>query len=461
MPDLLDDHVGVVDRAVIGALLDHGDAERPLAPPRLLVGDQRVIANFFSDALLVERLVEYGPDQSMGVAVGLEKDRNAAADEERAVMRRLVVVAIEQHEVALGDQGGQHDLVRRRGAVEHEIGLLGSKDRGGLLLRLERRAFMDEQVAQFEHGIVEVVTEYGLAEMLDEDAADRAAVVEDAAVVAGAGPQLIAALAVVDQRAEERRLQRLRILLEPAHQVGGDEFRRLLGEEDVTVDVVEHLDRDVLEPLAPHQHDDRHFEAAPAHQVDQRRGLAFETLLAPVHHHAADGGVGLHRNLGILDPPRPHHLEAELLDGDGDLPEPQPFQVLGVECRRADEKRETPEEIHAPAFSERPVQRHPPDAAAALHSVEQYENQMTAPVEGARALYVRGDTRFAPRAHPAIADHMDYPADHTPVVHARNATRPREKGFNALKLSLSQPELIRHRQVLLPRLNHDVTSDGI
>jgi hypothetical protein len=60
-----------------------------------------------------------------------------------------------------------------------------------------------------------------------------------------------------------------------------------------------------------------------------------------------------------------------------------------------------------------------------------------------------------------ISDYIDYPANHAPVVHARNATRPREKGVNALKLSLSQPELIRHRQVLLPRLNHDVTSDGI
>ena len=60
-----------------------------------------------------------------------------------------------------------------------------------------------------------------------------------------------------------------------------------------------------------------------------------------------------------------------------------------------------------------------------------------------------------------IPDHMDYPADHTPVVHARNATRPRVKESNAPKLSPSQPELIRHRQVVLPRLNHDVTSDGI
>ncbi len=54
-----------------------------------------------------------------------------------------------------------------------------------------------------------------------------------------------------------------------------------------------------------------------------------------------------------------------------------------------------------------------------------------------------------------------YRADHTPVIHVRKATRPGEKGFNALKLSLGQPELIRHRQVLLPHLNYDVTSDGI
>jgi hypothetical protein len=56
---------------------------------------------------------------------------------------------------------------------------------------------------------------------------------------------------------------------------------------------------------------------------------------------------------------------------------------------------------------------------------------------------------------------MDYPADYAPVVHVRNAPRPWEKGFNALKLSFGQPELIRQRQVLLPRLNHDATSDGI
>ena len=77
MADLLDDHARVVDRAVIGALLDHSDTERPLAPPGLLVGDQRVAADFFADARLVERLVEDRTDQPVGIAVGLQKNRDA------------------------------------------------------------------------------------------------------------------------------------------------------------------------------------------------------------------------------------------------------------------------------------------------------------------------------------------------------------------------------------------------
>ena len=78
---------------------------------------------------------------------------------------------------------------------------------------------MDQQVAELEHGIVEIVAEHRLAQMLDEDAADRAAIVENAAIVAGAGPELVALLGIVDQGAEERRLERLGILLESAHQV--------------------------------------------------------------------------------------------------------------------------------------------------------------------------------------------------------------------------------------------------
>ncbi len=344
--DLLDDHAGVVDRAVVGALLDDGDAERPLAAPRFLVGDQRVIADLLADARLVERLVEDRADQPVRVAVGLEKDGDSAAEEQRAMMRRLVVVAVEQHQIAFGDQRGKHHLVGCGRAVQDEVGLFGTEDLGRLLLRLQGRALVDQQVAELEHGIVEVVAEDRLAEMLDENAADRAAIVEHPAVVARAGPELVAALGVVDQRTEERRFQRLGILLEPAHQVLGDKRRRLFGEEDVAVDVVEHLDRDVFQPLAADQHDDRHFQPTPPHQVDQRRGLALQSLLAPVDHHAADGGVGLDGDLGILGPPCLDDLEAELLDFDDDLAQPVAFEVVGIKGRCGNEKREAPEEVH-------------------------------------------------------------------------------------------------------------------
>ena len=262
-------------------------------------------------------------------------------------MRRLVVVAVEENEVALGDEVGQHDLVGRRGAVQHEIGLLGPEDGRGLLLRLQRGPFVGQEVAELEDRIVEVVAKDRLAQMLHEDAADRAAAIEDAAVVAGAGPELVALLGVVDERAEERRLQGLGILLEARHEVLGDEFGRLLGEEHIAVDEVEHFDRDVLEALAPDEDHDRHVEAAPAHEIDERGGLALETLLAPVDHHAADRRVGLDRDLRVLEPARLDHLKAHPLDRRDDLVDPEALEIVGVEHRRGKEEGEPLEEVHA------------------------------------------------------------------------------------------------------------------
>ena len=86
---------------------------------------------------------------------------------------------------------------------------------------------MREEVAKLDNRVVEVVAENRLAQMLHEDAADRAAAIENAPVVTGAGPELVALLRIVDQRTEKRRLQRLGILGEAADQIAGDEFRRL------------------------------------------------------------------------------------------------------------------------------------------------------------------------------------------------------------------------------------------
>ena len=182
--------------------------------------------------------------------------------------------------------------------------------------------------------------------MLDEHPADRAAVVEHAAIVARAGPELVAFLGIVDQRPEERGLQVLGILLQPGDQVLGDEGRGFLGQEHVAVDEIQHLDRQVLEALAADQQDDREVETAAAHQIDQRRGLALKALLAPVHHHAADRRVGLHRDLGVLQLAGPDHFEAGPLDLLDDLVEAEALEVIGVEHRCGEQEVEALEIIH-------------------------------------------------------------------------------------------------------------------
>ena len=205
---------------------------------------------------------------------------------------------------------------------------------------------MGQEVAELEDRIVEVVAEHRLAQMLHEDPADRAAAVEDAAVVARAGPELVALLGVIDQGAEERRLERLGVLLQARDEVLGDELGRLLGQEHVAVDIVEHLDRNVLEPLAPDQDDDRHVEAAASHEVDQRGGLALDALLAPVDDEQADRGVGLDGDLRVLDPPRLDHLEAHPFDRGDDLVDPEALEIVGVEHRRREQEGESLEEVH-------------------------------------------------------------------------------------------------------------------
>ena len=59
-----------------------------------------------------------------------------------------------------------------------------------------------------------------------------------------------------------------------------------------------------------------------------------------------DAVVCLHGDLGILDAPGAHHLEADLLDRPDDLVEPLALQRLRVEGRGAEQEGEAAEEIH-------------------------------------------------------------------------------------------------------------------
>src|SRR3546814_2191000 len=83
--DVCSSDLGGVDGAVIGALLQHGDAKRPFALPGLRVGDQRMVADFLADRRLVQRLIVDRADQAMSIAIGLEEDRCALAEQQGAV----------------------------------------------------------------------------------------------------------------------------------------------------------------------------------------------------------------------------------------------------------------------------------------------------------------------------------------------------------------------------------------
>jgi hypothetical protein len=61
-------------------------------------------------------------------------------------------------------------------------------------------------------------------------------------------------------------------------------------------------------------------------------------VLAPVDDHAADRRVGLHRNLRVLETPRPDHLEAYPLDRRDDLVDPEALEIVGDDCGAENKK---------------------------------------------------------------------------------------------------------------------------
>ena len=200
--------------------------------------------------------------------------------------------------------------------------------------------FVGQEVAHVDDGVVEVVAEDCRPKMFDEDAADRAAAIEDPAVVAGAGPELVALFGVVEQGAEERGLEGGGVVAQAAGQIQGHEGGGLFGEEDGAVGVVQDFDRNVLEALAAEHEHDRHLEAALADQRDEPGRLAEDALLAPVDDHAADGGVGLDGEFGVIGAAGDEDAEAEALGLADDLLEAKPVEIGVVERRSADEELE-------------------------------------------------------------------------------------------------------------------------
>ena len=105
---------------------------------------------------------------------------------------------------------------------------VGAEDLRGGRFRFAGGALVHQQIAELDHRVVEVGAEYGLAQVLVEHVPDGTLAVEHAAVMAGAGPHLVAGLGELDDAPEERGLELLDVLLEVAVDVLGHEVRRVL-----------------------------------------------------------------------------------------------------------------------------------------------------------------------------------------------------------------------------------------
>ncbi|MCY1360699.1 hypothetical protein D9M69_473360 [compost metagenome] len=146
-------------------------------------------------------------DETVGVARGFQVDRSGASLEQGALVIGFVVVAVEQHQIAGSEQGIGDHFVGCRDAIEHEVGLVGVKHLGRMLLRQQRRAFVDQQVAELDVGVAHVGAKQRLAEEIEKLSPRRMLAKELAALVTGAGKGCVGRLGVPFERIEEGRQQ--------------------------------------------------------------------------------------------------------------------------------------------------------------------------------------------------------------------------------------------------------------
>ena len=109
MTDLVDHLAGVVDRPVVGAKLNDRQAERA----RLVGLLRRRLADKIPQIGIVKAVVVNPANKAKRVTRGLKINRRGARLDQRSVVVRFVVIAVEQHQVAAGQQRVGYHLIGR------------------------------------------------------------------------------------------------------------------------------------------------------------------------------------------------------------------------------------------------------------------------------------------------------------------------------------------------------------
>lgn len=115
-------------------------------------------------------------------------------------MIRLVVVAIEHHQIATRQQCIGDHFIRGRRAVQNEIGFIGVKDLCGKLLRMFGRTFVNQQIAELHVGIAHICTKDIFAKEVIEVTSGRVLFKECAMLMPRTGERAVLHLHILRQR---------------------------------------------------------------------------------------------------------------------------------------------------------------------------------------------------------------------------------------------------------------------
>ena len=105
--DLINDTASVVDGAVVGAELEHGEANGSLGLGTLGIDLRDTLADVgFVEAVRVDTT-----DETERISLGFKVDRLSIGHDEAAMVNRLVVVAVEQDDISRRKESVQNNLV--------------------------------------------------------------------------------------------------------------------------------------------------------------------------------------------------------------------------------------------------------------------------------------------------------------------------------------------------------------
>ena len=136
MADAVNNLACVVNASVIRAKLDDSQADRALS----LCLDRILLRDELSDVILIEAVVKDAADGAEGISCRFQINRRCAGNDKSAVIDRLMIVPVEENDVARSEDSIQYNLVGSGSAIQNEVCLVSVVDACRMLLCSESRA---------------------------------------------------------------------------------------------------------------------------------------------------------------------------------------------------------------------------------------------------------------------------------------------------------------------------------